>query len=86
MQPNDQHSVRHDLRRPEPEPPLRPDQLTVQFAYEDFEPALRAAGIDPTTITRHEWSKFTDAFLDGTHWVEVAQDATDAIKAQRGER
>lgn len=66
-----------------PEPPLRTDQLTVQFTLEDFEPALRKAAIDPATITQHEWSKFTDAFLAGTHWDEVAEYATDAIKAQR---
>jgi hypothetical protein len=67
-----------------PRSPARPrDRLTIGVAFEDFEPALREAGIDPDSITEHEWLKFADAFLAGTHWDEVARYATDAIKAQR---
>lgn len=59
--------------------------LEVRFQRVDFEPALRKAGIDPDSVTEYEWSKFTDAFCAGTAWSEVAEFATDAILAQRGE-
>ena len=57
--------------------------LTITLTRDDFEPILRDAGIDPDTVTPDEWRKFTDAFLDGTSWYEVAGYACDAIHARR---
>ena len=53
--------------------------LEIRFAREDFEPALTNAGIDPASITDDEWRKFTDAFLAGTAWDEVAGHAAAVI-------
>lgn len=62
---------------------LTKDKLTVTLVFEDFEPALRKAGIDPTQITEYEWSKFTDDFLTGTHWDDVAEIAADCLLLRR---
>lgn len=55
----------------------------IVFCNEDFDPILEEEGIDPSSVTEDEWRKFTDRFLDGTHWAEIAGYACDAIKAQR---
>lgn len=51
----------------------------------DFDPILVANGLDPESVSAYEWSKFTDAFLEGTHWHEIAGYACDAIKIMREE-
>jgi len=55
----------------------------VTFVFEDFEPALAKAGIDPSSITSYEWSKFTDDFVTGTHWDEVAEVAAECLLIRR---
>lgn len=57
--------------------------LSINFCREDFESILEDAGIDPDTVTMDEWRKFTDRFLDGTAWTEVAEIACDAILSMR---
>lgn len=57
--------------------------LSIKFVRDDFEPILVEAGIDPDSVTEDEWRKFTDRFLDGTGWSEVAAIACDAIHARR---
>ncbi len=65
--------------------PDAPAELTIRFARDDFDSILRAEGIDPDTVTVYEWSKFTDSFLDGTAWSDVAALACDRIKQIRNE-
>jgi hypothetical protein len=65
--------------------PIKTD-LSIHFVRDDFEDILSAAGIDPDSVTPEEWRKFTDRFLDGTHWHEIAGYAVDAIFAERGEQ
>lgn len=58
--------------------------LTITFQPDDFYDALWSAGIDPATVTVDEWSTFTDRFLDGTAWSEVAGYAAEVISEERG--
>lgn len=54
-------------------------KLEILFDAIDFWPILEYNGIEPESITEYEWSKFTDSFLDGTGWYEVADLACDRI-------
>lgn len=63
-----------------------PAERRIEFAPEDFDPILLHEGIDPASVTKHEWRKFTDAFLAGTRWDEIAGYAVEAIRAQRSDR
>jgi hypothetical protein len=56
----------------------------VTFTMEDLAPALKAAGIDPDSLTDYEWRKFEEAFVAGTHWDEVAGYAAEVVAALRG--
>lgn len=57
----------------------------IRFSSDDFEPILKQEGIDPESITDYEWSKYTDAFCDGTYWSEVARYAVDVIHQLRSD-
>jgi len=51
----------------------------IIFCEDDFDPILKAAGIDPESITEYQWSKFINMFCDGTHWSEVAEIAAENL-------
>lgn len=57
----------------------------IVFDSADLAPSFRLAGIDPASITAAEWSRFVDAFLDGTGWTEVANEAAFVIAEERRE-
>ncbi len=56
---------------------------TITLTMDDFASAFASAGIDPNSLTDYEWRKFEDAFLDGTHWDEVAEHAADVVALRR---
>jgi hypothetical protein len=55
----------------------------ISFALEDLAPAFEAMGIELASLTDYEWSKFQDAFLEGTHWDEVARYAAEVVAELR---
>lgn len=55
----------------------------ITFRELDFDPIFKSRGIDPETITDIEWSRFIDAFLDGTHWAEIAEFAATDMRMDR---
>ena len=65
--------------------PNAPADRHIIFESDDFDDALRQAGIEPDSVTVYEWSKFTDAFLAGTKWSEVAEHAADVLQVRRDE-
>ena len=66
-----------------------PDTLTttetrvITLTAEDLDQIIRENGVDPDSITTYEWSKFTDAFLEGTHWSEIAGYAAEDLVNRR---
>ena len=57
----------------------------IIFTGDDFDPIFQQAGVDPASVTEHEWSTFYKMFLDGTGWHEVATIAAEEIKRRREE-
>ena len=56
---------------------------TIIFGREDFAPIFQNLGMRFNSITDHEWERFYDMFLEGTHWSEIANLAASEIKYQR---
>lgn len=52
----------------------------ITFTLADFAPAFDAAGIDDAnSLSDYEWRKFEDAFMESTHWDEVARYAAEVV-------
>lgn len=62
---------------------MNPDECVIQFNQFDFETAFFRAGITLESLTQAEWDSFTDSFLDGTGWSEVASYAAENIADDR---